>query len=123
MAADCVCKIVCQYNQAPLSREDMDKPQEIAWDYSKVKDYVYQRYGGVRSLSKIYPGYTVQNEMTRSGLRESLEICRRYIFIWRCSMHWLILKASGQGQNPEYSKMWAETRSCRRKRNIICGIF
>lgn len=81
MAADCVCKIVCQYNQAPLSREDMDKLQEIAWDYSKVKDYVYQRYGGVRSLSKIYPGYTVQNEMTRSGLRESLGLPSVYFYM------------------------------------------
>ena len=39
----------------------MKKLQEIAGDYRTVKNYVYQRYGGIKSLSKIYPGYTVQN--------------------------------------------------------------
>lgn len=81
MPVDVICKIVCQYNQAPLPKEDMEKLQEIAEDYRKVKDYVYQRYGGVGSLSKIYPGYTVQNEMTRSGLRESLGLPSVYFYM------------------------------------------
>lgn len=50
----------------------MRKLQEIAEDYRTVKNYVYQRYGGIKSLPKIYPGYTVQNEMTASGLRAQL---------------------------------------------------
>lgn len=81
MSADTVCKIIRQYNSAPLSMEDMQKLQEIAEDYAAVKNYVYQRYGGIRSLSKLYPGYTVQNEMTRSGLREQLGLPSVYFYL------------------------------------------
>ena len=61
MAPDSICKIVCQYNQKPVPKGDMDKLLDIAQDYSRVKEYVCQRYGSVKSLSKIYPGYTVHN--------------------------------------------------------------
>ena len=81
MSADTICKIIRQYNSAPLSMEDMQKLQEIAEDYAAVKNYVYQRYGGIRSLSKLYPGYTVQNEMTRSGLREQLGLPSVYFYL------------------------------------------
>lgn len=50
----------------------MQRLEELAQDYCSVKNYVYQRYGGIGSLSKLYPGYTVQNEMTASGLRKQL---------------------------------------------------
>lgn len=59
----------------------MRKLQEIAKDYRAVKNYVYQRYGGIRSLPKIYPGYTVQNEMTASGLRSSLGLPSVYFYL------------------------------------------
>lgn len=72
MPSDSICKIVCQYNQEPILKEDMDKLQDIARDYGKVKEYVFQRYGGIKGLSKIYPGYTVQKEMSRSGFRDQL---------------------------------------------------
>lgn len=72
MAAEKICKTVHQYNEIPISSEDMMKLREIAEDYSKVKNYVYTRFGGVGSLSKIYPGYTVQREMAKTGLREEL---------------------------------------------------
>lgn len=81
MQADTVCKIVRQYNKAPVSEADMQKLQEIAKDYTTVKNFVYQRYGGVRSLSKLSPGYTVQNEMTRSGLREELGMPSVYFYL------------------------------------------
>lgn len=76
-----VCKTVSQYNREPVLPEDMRKLQEIASDYSKVKNYVYQRYGGIKSLSKIYPGYTVQNEMTDSGLRTQLGLPSVYFYL------------------------------------------
>lgn len=60
--------------------EDMKKLQEIAEDYRKVKNYVYARYGGIGSLSKLYPGYTVQNEMTGSGLRAELSMPSVYFY-------------------------------------------
>lgn len=72
MPPDTICKTIHQYNKAPIPEENMKKLQEIADDYCRVKNYVYQRYGGINSLSKIYPGYTVQNEMITTGLREEL---------------------------------------------------
>ena len=60
----------------------VDKPMaEIAEDFRSVKNYVYQRYGGIRSLSKIYPGYTVQNEMTAGGLRTQLGMPSVYFYM------------------------------------------
>ncbi len=81
MASDTVCRTVRQYNKNPISVEDMKKLQEIAEDYRKVKLYVYQRYGGIGSLSKLYPGYTVQNEMTDSGLRAELGLPSVYFYL------------------------------------------
>lgn len=81
MPADTICKIVHQYSKGPVSGEDMAKLQEIARGYGAVKNYVYQRYGGVGSLPKLYPGYTVQNEMTKSGLRESLGLPSVYFYM------------------------------------------
>ena len=72
MPSDKICKTVHQYNKTPVSVEDMQKLLDIAEDFKKVKNYVYGRFGGIGSLSKIYPGYTVQNEMTASGYREKL---------------------------------------------------
>ena len=59
----------------------MRKLVEIAEDYGKVKNYVYARFGGIASLSKLYPGYTVQNEMTGSGLRETLGMPSVYFYL------------------------------------------
>ena len=69
-----VCKTVHQYSKGEISNEDMAKLKEIAEDYRTVKNYVYSRYSGVGSLEKLYPGYTVQNEMTGSGLRGTLKM-------------------------------------------------
>lgn len=74
------CRIIRQYNREPLPDEDMKKLQEIAEDYCRVKNYVYARYGGIGSLSKLYPGYTVQNEMTGSGLRAELAMPSVYFY-------------------------------------------
>lgn len=81
MHQDTVCKIIRQYNKEPVSPENMEKLQEIAKDYIHVKNQVYQRYGGIKSLPKLYPGYTVQNEMTGSGLRETLGLPSVYFYL------------------------------------------
>ena len=81
MLPDTICKTIHQYNKEPLSNEDMRKLLEIAKDYSIVKDYVYFRFGGIGSLSKLYPGYTVQNEMTQSGLRAKLGLPSVYFYL------------------------------------------
>ena len=76
-----VCRTVCQYSRDPVPAGDMGKLLEVAEDFRKVKDYVYARYGGIGSLSKISPGYTVQNEMTGSGFRESLGMPSVYFYL------------------------------------------
>lgn len=74
-------KTIYQYSQAPIPAADMDKLQEIAKDCRKVRNYVYDRYSGIGGLSKIYPGYTVQNEMTKSGLRDKLGLPSVYFYL------------------------------------------
>lgn len=81
MPPDTVCRTVCQYTSRPVPGEDMAKLQEIAQDYSRVKNHVYERFGGLGGLSKIYPGYTVQNEMTGSGLKEQLGMPSVYFYL------------------------------------------
>jgi putative transposase len=81
MSSDTICKTVCQYNKTAISEEDMEKLLEIAQDYGRVKNYVYQRYGSIKSLPKLYPGYTVQNEMTKSGLRAQLGLPSVYFYL------------------------------------------
>ena len=79
--AETICKTVCQYNQETISPDDMKKLQEIAEDYCKIKNHVYARYGGKGSLAKLYPGYTIQNEMTKSGLRSEIGIPSVYFYL------------------------------------------
>lgn len=81
MPRNTICKTVHQYNKELISEEDMRKLLEIAADYSKVKEYVYQRYSGPSSLPKLYPGYTIQNEMTNSGLRKELGLPSVYFYL------------------------------------------
>lgn len=59
----------------------MEKLMEIAEDYRKVKNYVYERYGGRGGLPKLYPGYTIQNEMTAGGLRKELGMPSVYFYL------------------------------------------
>lgn len=75
-----ICKAVHQYSSGKMSREDMDRLLDIALSCRVVCNYVYQKYGGIKSLDKIYPGYTVQNEMTASGLREKLNLPTVYFY-------------------------------------------
>lgn len=67
-------KTIKQYNKMPVSRDDMEKLLEIASDYNHIKNETYARYGGVRSISKLYPGFTIQKELKDSGLKERLQL-------------------------------------------------
>ena len=78
---DTIYKTVYQYSREPISAGDMERMQEIARDCREVRNYVYDRYSGIRSLPKLYPGYTVQNEMTKSGLREKLGLPSVYFYL------------------------------------------
>ena len=81
MPSETICKTVRQFSTGPVSVLDMEKLQKISADYCKVKNYVYDRYGGKKGLSIIYPGYTVQNEMTKSGLRQELRLPSVYFYL------------------------------------------
>ena len=75
------CRTLRQQNKGPIPPGDMERLLDIAKDCCTVKNYVYQRYGGIKSLPKLYPGYTVQNEMTNSGLREQLGMPSVYFYL------------------------------------------
>ncbi len=120
MSSRTICKTVHQYNKNPVSKEDMEKLQEIAEDYRKVKNYVYSRYGGIGSLLKLYPGYTVQNEMTESELRSELGMPSVYFYL-------AVFDALG-----DIKSQWTRTKTrvlellnkmriSHRKRNIMYG--
>jgi len=81
MSQKTIYKTVYQYNKTPIPARDMERLQEIAEDCRKVRNFVYDRYGGIGGLTKIYPGYTVQNEMTKSGLRERLGLPSVYFYL------------------------------------------
>ncbi len=81
MPSETIYKTVYQYNKVPIPSGDMIKLQEIAEDCRNVRNYVYERYGGIGGLSKIYPGYSAQNEMTRSGLREQMGLPSVYFYL------------------------------------------
>lgn len=99
MSQETIYKTVYQYNKVPISAKDMERLLEIAEDCRKVRNFVYDRYGGIGGLAKIYPGYTVQNEMTRSGLRERLGLPSVYFYL-------SIFDALG-----DIKSQWARTKS------------
>lgn len=103
MSQETIFKTVYQYNKEPVSKMDMEKLLEIAKDYNSVKNEIYHRYGGINGLAKIYPGYTVQNEMTRSGLREQLGMPSVYYYL-------AIFDALG-----DIKSQWARTKSVAEK--------
>ncbi|MBR4026828.1 MAG: transposase [Lachnospiraceae bacterium] len=81
MLLETIYKTIYQYSKYSIEENDMQKLLAIGADYCMVKNYIYQRYGGIYSLSKLYPGYTIQNEMTASGLREQLQMPAVYFYL------------------------------------------
>lgn len=47
MERDTICKTIHQYSRGPIPEADMEKPQAIARDYKKVKNYIW-RPGGCK---------------------------------------------------------------------------
>lgn len=68
-----ITKTIWQYSE-PLPQETMDFLRGIAVDYGKVKNYVYGKYAGIKSLDKLTPVYTILTEMRHCGLREQLNL-------------------------------------------------
>jgi len=74
-------KIVRQYNAVPLTDEDLEKLLTVAQEYRKVKNYVYQKYGGIKSLGKVYQGYTIQQEVLHAPFRTTINLPTIYVVL------------------------------------------
>jgi len=70
-------KTIWQYSE-PLPADTMQFLKEIALDYSKVKNYTYKRYSGVKNLDRLTPAYDIMGEVRRSGLRTQLGLPSAY---------------------------------------------
>lgn len=67
-----ICKAIHQYSKGKISSENMDILMEIGHGCMVTKNYIYQRYGGIKSLEKLYPGYTIETEVKAAGFREKI---------------------------------------------------
>lgn len=67
-----ICKAIHQYSKGKISNENMDILMEIGHGCMVTKNYIYQRYGGIKSLEKLYPGYTIETEVKAAGFREKI---------------------------------------------------
>lgn len=67
-----ICKAVHQYSKGKVSSENMNALMEIGHGCMVTKNYIYQRYGGIKSLVKVYSGYEVDAEVRKSGFREKI---------------------------------------------------
>ena len=72
-AVSTITKTIWQYSEL-LSQETMEFLKGIASDCCTVKNYVYAKYSGIKSLSKLTPVYNILNEMRCCGLREQLNL-------------------------------------------------
>jgi len=76
-AEDTITKTVWQYSE-PLPEETMEFLKGIALDYSKVKNYIYKRYSGIKSLDRLTPAFDIMSEVRHSGLRTQLRLPSAY---------------------------------------------
>jgi len=68
-----VTKTICQHSQ-PLPEDTMKFLRGIAEDYAKVKNAVYERYSGIRSLDRLNHIFDIRKEMNDCGLRQQLNL-------------------------------------------------
>lgn len=68
-----IIKTIWQHSE-PLPEETMEFLRGIAVDCCTVKNDVYKKYSGIKSLDKLTPIYSILNEMRYCGLREQLKL-------------------------------------------------
>lgn len=73
MTKNTVTKTVWQYSEI-LQQDTIKFLNGIAEDYCKVRNYVYGKYSGIKSLGRLSPVYDILNEMRYCGLREQLSL-------------------------------------------------
>ena len=67
-----ICKSIHQYSRGKISSENMDTLMEIGHGCMVTRNYIYQRYGGIKSLEKLYSGYAIDAEVKAAGFREQI---------------------------------------------------
>ena len=67
-----ICKSIHQYSKGKISSENMDVLMEIGHGCMVTRNYIYQRYGGIKSLGKLYSGYAIDAEVKTAGFREQI---------------------------------------------------
>ncbi len=69
-----ICKSIHQYSKGKITSENMDVLMEIGHGCMVTKNYIYQRYGGIKSLGKLYSGYAIDAEVKAAGFREKIKL-------------------------------------------------
>ncbi len=72
-----ITKTIWQYSE-PLPQETMEFLKGIAADYNKVKNYIYKRYSGIKSLARLTPVFDIMSEVRHSGIRTQLGLPSAY---------------------------------------------
>lgn len=94
-----ICKAVHQYSKGKISSEDMDVLMDIGHGCMVTRNYIYQRYGGIKSLVKVYSGYEVDAEVRAAGFREKIGLPSVYF------------SASVSRALADIKIMWAQVRN------------
>ncbi len=94
-----ICKAVHQYSKGKISRENMDVLMDIGHGCMVTKNYIYQRYGGIKNLVKVYSGYEVDSEVRAAGFREKIGLPSVYF------------SASVSRALADIKIMWAQVRN------------
>ena len=94
-----ICKAVHQYSKGKISSENMDALMEIGHGCMVTRNYIYQKYGGVKSLVKVYFGYEVEAEVRAAGFREKIGLPSVYF------------SASVNRALADIKIMWAQVRN------------
>lgn len=94
-----ICKAVHQYSKGKVSSENMAVLMEIGQGCMVTKNYIYQRYGGIKSLVKVYSGYEVDSEVRAAGFREKIGLPSVYF------------SASVNRSLADIKIMWAQVRN------------
>ena len=94
-----ICKAVHQYSKRKISSENMDVLMELGHGCMVTRNYIYQKYGGIKSLVKVYFGYEVEAEVRAAGFREKIGLPSVYF------------SASVNRALADIKIMWAQVRN------------
>lgn len=94
-----ICKAVHQYSKGKISRENMDVLMDIGHGCMVTRNYIYQKYGGIKSLVKVYSGYEVDAEVRAARFREKIGLPSVYF------------SASVSRALADIKIMWAQVRN------------